>query len=133
MKYIFFTLLICLTTNTFADEIQPPAPCEPDGIIGGHEYIDLGLPSGTLWATYNVGATTPYEGGFLFAWGEVNPKEDFTWENYKFFIDYEYDPKTENGLCLRTLVIIFVELNMMRRGINGEMNGDFLIVRNYTN
>ena len=41
--------------------------------------------------------------------------------------------KTENGLCLRTLVIIFVELNMMRRGINGEMNGDFLIVRNYTN
>jgi hypothetical protein len=32
----------------FADEPQPPAPSEPDGIIGGHEYVDLGLPSGTL-------------------------------------------------------------------------------------
>lgn len=32
-----------------------------DGVIGGHEYVDLGLPSGTLWATYNVGATSPYE------------------------------------------------------------------------
>ena len=103
MKYIFFTLLICLTTNTLADEIQPPAPCEPDGIIGGHEYIDLGLPSGTLWATYNVGATTPYEGGFLFAWGEVNPKEDFTWENYKFFIDYEYDPKNGEWAVLEDI------------------------------
>ncbi len=33
------------------------------GIIGGYEYVDLGLPSGTLWATYNVGATSPYEKG----------------------------------------------------------------------
>lgn len=32
-----------------------------DGVIGGHEYVDLGLPSGTLWATYNVVATSPYE------------------------------------------------------------------------
>lgn len=43
------TLLMCgLAINCFADEPQPPAPSEPDGIIGGHEYVDLGLPSGTL-------------------------------------------------------------------------------------
>ena len=47
-----------------------------DGVIGGHEYVDLGLPSGTLWATYNVGATSPYEKGDYFAWGEVEPRED---------------------------------------------------------
>lgn len=51
-----------------------------DGVIGGHEYVDLGLPSGTLWATYNVGATSPYEKGDYFAWGEVEPREDFILE-----------------------------------------------------
>ncbi len=49
-----------------------------------HEYVDLGLPSGTLWATCNVGATKPTEYGDLFAWGEPTPKETFTWENYKW-------------------------------------------------
>lgn len=35
-----------------------------------HEYVDLGLPSGTLWATCNLGATTPEQVGDYFAWGE---------------------------------------------------------------
>lgn len=37
-----------------------------------HDYVDLGLPSGTLWATCNLGADTPYEEGEYFAWGEIN-------------------------------------------------------------
>lgn len=49
-----------------------------------HEYVDLGLPSGTLWATCNVGATAPEEYGDYFAWGETKPKSEFTWENYKY-------------------------------------------------
>ena len=43
----------------------------PLGTIGGHEYVDLGLPSGTLWATCNVGANAPEEYGACFAWGET--------------------------------------------------------------
>jgi len=39
----------------------------------GHEYVDLGLPSGTLWATTNVGAALPSESGDYIAWGEVEP------------------------------------------------------------
>ena len=39
----------------------------------GHEYVDLGLPSGLLWATCNVGATTPEEYGNYYAWGETEP------------------------------------------------------------
>jgi len=39
----------------------------------GHEYVDLGLPSGTLWATCNVGATNPWDYGDYFAWGETQP------------------------------------------------------------
>ena len=49
-----------------------------------HEYVDLGLPSGTLWATMNVGANSPEEYGDYFAWGETAPKEVYTWETYKW-------------------------------------------------
>ena len=37
----------------------------------GYEYVDLGLPSGLKWATYNLGATSPEEYGLYFAWGET--------------------------------------------------------------
>lgn len=50
--------------------------------FAGHEFVDLGLPSGTLWATCNVGANTPEESGNYFAWGETVQKESFTTENY---------------------------------------------------
>ena len=73
------------------------------GIIGGHEYVDLGLPSGTLWATYNVGATSPYEKGQYFAWGETEPREDFSWESYKFFEGYEADPNKGSWAVLENI------------------------------
>ncbi len=50
----------------------------------GHEYIDLGLPSGTLWATCNIGAGRSEDYGDYFAWGETETKETFTWDNYAF-------------------------------------------------
>ena len=48
------------------------------------EYVDLGLPSGTLWATCNVGASSPEEYGDYFAWGETEPKDGYSWETYKW-------------------------------------------------
>lgn len=51
--------------------------------FSGHAYVDLGLPSGTLWATCNVGANTFDESGDLFAWGETTPKATYSWSNYK--------------------------------------------------
>ena len=48
------------------------------------EYVDLGLPSGTKWATCNVGATNPWEYGDYYAWGEIEPKSSYTWSNYKW-------------------------------------------------
>ena len=49
-----------------------------------HEYVDLGLPSGTLWATMNVGASSPEEYGDYFAWGETTPKDVYDWSTYKW-------------------------------------------------
>ena len=55
-----------------------------NGTYNGHDYIDLGLPSGTLWATCNIGASKPEELGDKFAWGETTPKAEFSWNNYKY-------------------------------------------------
>ena len=49
-----------------------------------HDYVDLGLPSGTLWATCNVGASSPEEYGDYFAWGEIEPKNDYSVSTYKY-------------------------------------------------
>ncbi len=47
-------------------------------------YVDLGLPSGTLWASYNIGATKPEEYGDYFAWGETTTKKRYSWKTYEF-------------------------------------------------
>lgn len=52
--------------------------------LNGHEYVDLGLPSGTLWAACNVGAKNPEDYGQYFAWGETEPKKYYNEENYKY-------------------------------------------------
>lgn len=57
---------------------------EMKGKLNGHEWVDLGLPSGTLWATCNVGANSPEEFGDYFAWGETKIKNSYTKDNYKY-------------------------------------------------
>lgn len=52
--------------------------------IDGHEYVDLGLPSGTLWAACNVGASKPHEFGGYYSWGETQTKDTYVWETYKY-------------------------------------------------
>lgn len=54
------------------------------GGLNGHNYVDLGLPSGTLWATCNVGANAPEEYGDYFAWGETTPKATFNSSTCKY-------------------------------------------------
>ena len=58
--------------------------------VSGHDYVDLGLPSGTLWATCNVGASSPEEYGDYFAWGETETKEDYGWNTYKWCEGIEF-------------------------------------------
>ena len=57
--------------------------------IGGStdnvEYVDLGLPSGNLWATCNLGASSPEAYGDYYAWGEVEPKQEYTKSNHKWY------------------------------------------------
>ena len=54
------------------------------GTANGHEWVDLGLPSGTLWATCNVGASTPEGYGNHYAWGETSTKGTYNWSTYRY-------------------------------------------------
>jgi hypothetical protein len=56
------------------------------------DWVDLGLPSGLLWATRNVGATSPEDYGDYFAWGETQPKEVYDWSTYIYCNDGNYSP-----------------------------------------
>lgn len=52
--------------------------------LNGHEYVDLGLPSGNLWATMNIGASSPEDYGDYFAWGETETKSNYSKSTYKY-------------------------------------------------
>ena len=52
--------------------------------LNDYVYVDLGLPSGLLWATCNVGADTPEDYGDYFAWGETQPKDTYNWSTYQY-------------------------------------------------
>ena len=65
---------------------------EPTGWENGYAYVDLGLS--VKWATYNVGATTPWSYGDYFAWGETQPKSYYDWSTYKW-CNGSYDTQTK--------------------------------------
>ena len=65
------------------------------------EWVDLGLPSGLLWAKCNVGASSPEDYGNYYAWGETTTKSDYSWETYAYGNSSttltKYCSKTDNG------------------------------------
>ena len=67
--------------------------------LGGHEYVDLGLPSGTLWAMCNVGADSPEDYGDYYAWGETETKNTYSWSTYRW-CNGSYDNLTKYNTVL---------------------------------
>ncbi|MCQ2289140.1 MAG: dockerin type I domain-containing protein, partial [Muribaculaceae bacterium] len=61
-----------------------------------HEYVDLGLPGGVLWASWNIGASKAEDYGLYFAWGETKgyakgESHSFDWNNYSYKEDRDLD------------------------------------------
>jgi hypothetical protein len=86
-----------------------PPPPKPNG----HDYVDLGLPSGTLWATMNVGASKPSDAGLYFQWGDVKgytadqvgtgdgqKKFDSNYSDYKWYSGDTFTKYTTTGATL---------------------------------
>ena len=73
-------------TNTMIQQPQIQLKTVP-------EYIDLGLS--VLWATRNIGAKNPWEYGDFFAWGETEPKDNYSWDNYELCKDGDDEKLTK--------------------------------------
>ena len=80
----FVSIFTIVASGCGSDE-----PEQQNTDANGFEYVDLGLS--VKWASCNVGAKSPEEPGFLFAWGEGEPKEIFKPD------DYKYSEKSETG------------------------------------
>ncbi len=59
--------------------------CTTFGETNGVEYMDLGLPSGNLWATMNIGADKIEAYGDLYSWGETSTKDNYGGDYYSFY------------------------------------------------
>ena len=85
MKKLFYLVTLVVISLSIFTACEPSIGKDGMGKHNGHEYVDLGLPSGLKWATCNVGATTPEEYGDYFAWGEVKPKTTYNLDTYKYY------------------------------------------------
>ena len=72
------------TDDTFFEEPMDTIESdeEPEAEIYKCVFVDLGLPSSTLWATCNLGAENPYENGNFYPWGETTTKNYYSFEDY---------------------------------------------------
>ncbi len=93
MKKIFYLAAIALcfsmaATSCKKDNHKEKSTIEElgNGIykVNGYRFVDLGLPSGLLWAETNLGASEATAAGNYYAWGETASKTEFTKDNYKF-------------------------------------------------
>lgn len=90
-KRLAFALLLITAPllSACTDEGEEPAPghreepaADKGKTVNGHEFVDLALPSGLLWATCNIGADSPEKTGDYYAWGETAAKLYYSWDTY---------------------------------------------------
>ena len=78
MKKVFSLLMVAFAMTAMV------ACSDKDNDNGSDNWVDLGLPSGLLWAKCNLGATAPEEYGDYFAWGETAVKSLYDWSTYRY-------------------------------------------------
>lgn len=74
-----FALMLSCEEEPYSPPINIPPTDEPE-----YEAVDLGLPSGVKWATFNVGARSPEGNGGYYAWGETETMFNYGWDVYKW-------------------------------------------------
>ena len=72
-RVTIISILCCLVNMIYAQ-----------GITSGKE-VDLGLPSGTIWSGWNLGAASPEQCGCYYAWGELQEKKNYNLDSYEHF------------------------------------------------
>lgn len=82
MKLLRFTVLVLLTSVLCGMASARERKNKRTARKAEMEFVDMGLD--VLWASCNLGAGKPSELGDYYAWGEVEPKESYSWSNYKY-------------------------------------------------
>lgn len=83
------------TSKSIAIERNKLSKMAPMDIVPIPETVDLGLPSGLKWASFNLGASMPEEYGEYYAWGETQTKSNYSWSTYKWYYDGDYNKWTK--------------------------------------
>lgn len=81
---IFSIFFIIISGNSNGSVASTNNDCPTAGTLNGHDWVDLGLPSGTKWATCNIGATKSEDYGYYYAWGETFTKSEYGESNYTY-------------------------------------------------
>ncbi len=79
-----FSMLLCGAMLLSFSACEKSELGNTTGVTDNHAWVDLGLPSGTLWATCNVGAEKPEEYGDYFSWGEIKQQENYSPDTCKY-------------------------------------------------
>lgn len=78
-------LALSQPTKQTSKTVQAREMANKSNESNGHDYVDLGLPSGTKWATCNVGANRPENYGDYFSWGETKTKSIYSKSTYLYY------------------------------------------------
>lgn len=119
----------CLDNN----EVHFNKYTSPYDPFNGHEYVDLALPSGTLWAKCNVGAETETDYGLYFAWGEtqgyaasqVGTDKNFSWSDYKYGEFDVTDDTPDRGLTKYNITDGKTALDLEDDAARANMGGEW--------
>ena len=85
------------------------------------EFVDLGLPSGTLWATRNLGAETPEDYGYYFSWGNVvGRKPNGTTFDYDWGTDNNGNYASTTGAALTGDIPTNMDYDAVQRYMGGS-------------
>lgn len=87
---VLYAKLYDINGNVMAWDTVHASGEDPTG-----DWVDLGLPSGLLWATRNVGASNPEDYGHYFAWAETQPKSYYDWSTYLYTCNDDWDGLTK--------------------------------------
>ena len=84
ITYYFCAYVLCGGSYFYGNTKNFKTPKATRGTLAGHDWVDLGLPSGLKWATCNVGASSPEQYGGYYAWGETSTKSGYYSNNYSY-------------------------------------------------
>ena len=126
MKYSIPCFMILLSSMVSLAEIETDIESKTDS-LNRFDYVDLGLTSGTLWGTTNVGALSPDDYGSFFAWGESKTKDLYSGINYdyakgdEFGLDslFKYNTLSEYG-NVDSLIYLLPEDDVATRRLGKE-------------